>query len=83
MSAPPRSVPFRPALPVLPALCVARWRRSSHSTGMNNCVEAASLGAGLLAVRDSKWAAGPALLLPSTAWCPFVALVRRGGPGLR
>ncbi|WP_344960372.1 DUF397 domain-containing protein [Streptomyces thioluteus] len=59
-----------------PASRAAQWRRSSHSTGMNNCVEAAALSPGLLAVRDSKWAGGPALLLPSTAWCPFVATLR-------
>lgn len=40
----------------------ARWRRSSRSTGMNNCVEAAALSGGLLAVRDSKRTDGPAVL---------------------
>ncbi|MBH1937975.1 DUF397 domain-containing protein [Streptomyces sp. AV19] len=73
MSAPPRSAPSRPAS------CRARWRRSSHSTGMNNCVEATALGPDLLAVRDSKRAAGPALLLPPGAWCPFVARLRGDG----
>ncbi|WP_030659721.1 DUF397 domain-containing protein [Streptomyces rimosus] len=49
-----------------------RWRRSSRSTGMNNCVETARIGPGLLAVRDSKNTAGPALLFTSAAWTTFV-----------
>ncbi|WP_060179335.1 DUF397 domain-containing protein [Streptomyces sp. IMTB 1903] len=54
----------------------ARWRRSSRSTGMNNCVEAAVLGDGLLAVRDSKRTAGPAVLFTGPAWDGFLASVR-------
>ncbi|MGA4843382.1 DUF397 domain-containing protein [Streptomyces sp. G45] len=54
----------------------ARWRRSSRSTGMNNCVETAPLGtgpfAGLLAVRDSKDTAGPAVLFSPASWKGFV-----------
>ncbi|OKI01971.1 DUF397 domain-containing protein [Streptomyces sp. CB02923] len=50
----------------------ARWRRSSHSTAMNNCVETARVGSGLLAVRDSKRTAGPALLFTTAAWTSFV-----------
>ncbi|WP_206505903.1 DUF397 domain-containing protein [Streptomyces chrestomyceticus] len=49
-----------------------RWRRSSHSTAMNNCVETARVGSGLLAVRDSKNTAGPALLFTTAAWRSFV-----------
>ncbi|MFE7182982.1 DUF397 domain-containing protein [Streptomyces erythrochromogenes] len=56
----------------------ARWRRSSRSTGMNNCVEAAVLGDGLLAVRDSKRADGPAVLFTGPAWDGFLASVRTG-----
>lgn len=48
------------------------WHRSSHSTGMNNCVETAGAGPGLLAVRDSKCAAGPVLLFSPAAWSAFV-----------
>ncbi|MGW7460832.1 DUF397 domain-containing protein [Streptomyces sp. NPDC054797] len=54
----------------------ARWRRSSRSTGMNNCVEAAVLDDGLLAVRDSKRADGPAVLFTGPAWDGFLATVR-------
>ncbi|GAA0582687.1 hypothetical protein GCM10010394_09250 [Streptomyces crystallinus] len=41
---------------------------------MNNCVEAAFLDAGLLlAVRDSKRTAGPALLFGARAWRSFLS----------
>lgn len=60
------------------ALNGARWRRSSHSTGANNCVEAAAVANGRLAVRDSKAAEGPALLFRPAAWAAFVAGVKRG-----
>ncbi|MEV7414112.1 DUF397 domain-containing protein [Streptomyces sp. NPDC089919] len=60
----------------------ATWRRSSRSTGMNNCVEAAELGGELLAVRDSKRIHGPALLFTGTAWQGFLSYVRVAGrPG--
>jgi hypothetical protein len=50
----------------------ASWRRSSHSTAANNCVEAARLPSGLTAVRDSKDVRGPALLFAPQAWTDFV-----------
>ncbi|MFI7238952.1 DUF397 domain-containing protein [Streptomyces cyaneofuscatus] len=55
-----------------------RWRRSSRSTGMNNCVETARLGGpdsggALLAVRDSKDVDRPPLRFSATAWTTFVA----------
>ncbi|GAA2137449.1 DUF397 domain-containing protein [Streptomyces synnematoformans] len=71
------------------ALHGIRWRRSSYSTGANNCVEAAfPVGpgsGGLLAVRDSADAEGPALLFRAEAWRAFVAAVRDDefAPGAR
>ncbi|MFJ5548826.1 DUF397 domain-containing protein [Streptomyces sp. NPDC093225] len=59
----------------------ATWRRSSRSTGMNNCVEAAELGRTLLAVRDSKRVEGPALVFTDTAWQGFLSYVRADLPG--
>jgi hypothetical protein len=56
------------------------WRRSSHSTAANNCVETARLS-GQLAVRDSKDPQGPALLFRSTAWTDFVQGLTGGGLG--
>ncbi|WP_392668646.1 DUF397 domain-containing protein [Streptomyces sp. LN785] len=50
-----------------------RWRRSSRSTGMNNCVEAAPLGGERLAVRDSKDLSRPPLRFSTTAWESFVS----------
>ncbi len=70
MSAQPRHVPSSSGRT---ARCGARWHRSSHSTGMNNCVETASLGPRLLAVRDSKRTAGPVLLFSRATWSAFVA----------
>lgn len=67
MPAPPVHVPSSTSLNG------AQWRRSSRSTGMNNCVEAAFLGAGLFAVRDSKRTAGPALLFGARAWHSFLS----------
>ncbi|MER5366447.1 DUF397 domain-containing protein [Streptomyces sp. NPDC002722] len=55
-----------------------RWRRSSRSTGMNNCVEAAPFGDERLAVRDSKDVSRPPLRFTAAAWTSFLAGLRRG-----
>ncbi|MFD7533893.1 MULTISPECIES: DUF397 domain-containing protein [unclassified Streptomyces] len=55
-----------------------RWRRSSRSTGMNNCVEAAPFGDERLAVRDSKDVSRPPLRFTAAAWTSFVAGLCRG-----
>ena len=64
------------SIPHSTALRGARWRRSSRSTGMNNCVETATPsagpGTGLLAVRDFKRPDGPALLFSPAAWETFL-----------
>jgi Domain of unknown function (DUF397) len=79
MSALPRRLP-RGAVPHGTDVRAALWRRSSRSTGANNCVETAcprqEPWAGLLAVRDSKRPAGPALLFSPDAWRDFVAALR-------
>ncbi|SIN37678.1 DUF397 domain-containing protein [Micromonospora cremea] len=51
------------------ALTAAAWRKSSRS-GEGACVEAAAIPR-LVAVRDSKDPAGPALLFPPAAWAAF------------
>lgn len=56
------------------------WRRSSHSTAANNCVETALLDPGRLAVRDSKDPQGPALQFTADAWTDFVQALS-GGSG--
>ncbi|WBB80417.1 DUF397 domain-containing protein [Micromonospora sp. WMMD882] len=51
----------------------AQWRKSTRS-GDNggDCVEVADNLPGLVAVRDSKNPAGPALTFPTTAWTTFI-----------
>ncbi|MGW4568745.1 DUF397 domain-containing protein [Streptomyces sp. NPDC004561] len=70
MSAMPRNVPASTDLHDV------RWLRSSYSTGANNCVETArphsGPWSGLLAVRDSKAPAGPALIFSTASWAYFV-----------
>ncbi|GHE02692.1 DUF397 domain-containing protein [Streptomyces alanosinicus] len=70
MSALPRNVPASTDLHDV------RWLRSSYSTGANNCVETArphsGPWAGLLAVRDSKSPAGPAVLFSGRSWVRFL-----------
>ncbi|MEU2409226.1 MULTISPECIES: DUF397 domain-containing protein [Streptomyces] len=78
----------RRALPAAPPPSMAppsapQWRRSSRSTGMNNCVETARFADALLAVRDSKDVDRPPLRFSAAAWTTFVdGLDPRGaGPG--
>ncbi|TRV76462.1 DUF397 domain-containing protein [Streptomyces sp. 130] len=45
--------------------------KSSYSSGNGECVEVARNVPGTVAVRDSKRAAGPVLVLTPTAWHAF------------
>ncbi|HKN95995.1 MAG TPA: DUF397 domain-containing protein [Pseudonocardiaceae bacterium] len=49
----------------------ARWRKSSHSGGGNDCVEIAEDAAGT-AVRDSKNPDGPRLRFGAADWSAFL-----------
>jgi len=54
----------------------ARWRKSTRSGASGgNCVEVASNLPGVVAVRDSKNIAGPALTFAPAAWAAFVAKI--------
>ena len=58
----------------------AIWRKASRSSDQGNCVEVADNVAGVVGVRDSKDAAGPALLFDASQWRSFVNGVKGGAP---
>ena len=51
------------------------WRKSSYSNPSGNCVEAATLSSGRVAVRDSK-CPGPVLIFTRAEWAAFLTGVR-------
>lgn len=53
------------------------WRKSSHSTGGNDCVEVAQAGANCL-VRDSKNPDGTRLAVRPQAWAAFIGAIKHG-----
>jgi hypothetical protein len=59
----------------------AAWRKASASTNAGNCVEVAVNLPGVVAVRDSKDPAGPALTFTPAAWRTFTACLRQEGTG--
>jgi hypothetical protein len=62
-------------------LAGAVWRTSSRSNDQGLCVEVAdnlARTAGVVAVRDSKDPAGPALTVRPTQWAAFVEAIRLG-----
>jgi hypothetical protein len=56
----------------------AIWRKASYSGNAGNCVEVARNLPGLVAVRDSKDPAGPALIFTLAEWQAFTANVQTG-----
>ncbi|MCX4659143.1 DUF397 domain-containing protein [Streptomyces uncialis] len=54
------------------------WIKSSDSQGIGNCVEAARLPGGGVAVRNSRDASGPALVYTAEEVRAFIAGVKRG-----
>jgi hypothetical protein len=60
-------------------LSSAEWRKSSYSSSTGGqCVEVALSLPGVVAVRDSKNPAGPALAFTSDEWRAFLAGARDG-----
>ncbi|GAA1291560.1 DUF397 domain-containing protein [Streptomyces sanglieri] len=58
-------------------LSTAIWRRSSHSnTSGGDCLEVADGHQDLVPVRDSTRPEGPVLVIPASAWTPFVEAVK-------
>jgi hypothetical protein len=59
---------------LLPAVA---WRKSGYSNPSGNCVEAAPLADGV-AVRNSRFPDGPALVFTEAEWAAFLLGVKDG-----
>ncbi|MFD7895825.1 DUF397 domain-containing protein [Streptomyces sp. NPDC059743] len=58
-------------------LSTARWRKSSYSNvNGGECVEITEDFPGVVPVRDSKTAHGPALMIPAGSWTTFVTALK-------
>ncbi len=55
----------------------SHWRKSSHSTGVNECVEVAGMGSAV-AVRDSKNPGAGHLIFAAAEWKVFLRSVKSG-----
>jgi Domain of unknown function (DUF397) len=62
-------------------LRVTGWRKSHYSNPSGNCVEMAELPTGCVAVRNSRFPQGPALIFTPAEWEAFVGGVRDGDFG--
>jgi hypothetical protein len=60
-------------------LARATWRKAARSQANGDCVEVAALSNRRIAIRDSKDANGPAIVLTARQWRVFLADRRRGG----
>ena len=56
------------------------WRKSSRSTGGNDCVEVAQAGTSCL-IRDSKNPDGACLAVRPRAWAAFIGGIKHGTNG--
>ncbi|MGN6791073.1 MAG: DUF397 domain-containing protein [Streptosporangiaceae bacterium] len=61
-------------------LGAAAWRKSSYSNPSGNCVEAAQVADGV-AVRNSRFPDGPALVFTGAEWDAFLSGVKDGDFG--
>ncbi|MEU7551383.1 DUF397 domain-containing protein [Streptomyces sp. NPDC044571] len=55
----------------------AVWVKSSASVGNGNCVELAALGGGAVAVRNSRFPDGPALVFTAAEIAAFIEGAKR------
>ncbi|MFI5490968.1 DUF397 domain-containing protein [Actinoplanes sp. NPDC051859] len=56
----------------------SKWRKSTRSGSTGDCVEVADDLSGVVAVRDSKDPAGPALVFTPEVWSSFVGGAKGG-----
>ncbi len=59
-------------------LAGAAWRKSNHSGQIGNCVEAALLESGDVALRNSRYPNGPALIFTRDEMAAFLAGAKDG-----
>ena len=57
------------------------WKKSTYSNPSGNCVETAQLPAGEVAVRNSRFPDGPALVFTRAEWDAFLLGARDGDFG--
>lgn len=65
---------------IAPDLCIATWRKSTHSENDGGCVEIAEQFPGVMPIRDSKAPALPPIIIPRAAWSSFVATLAARPP---
>ncbi|HWD02195.1 MAG TPA: DUF397 domain-containing protein [Amycolatopsis sp.] len=56
----------------------ATWRKASYSGAVGNCVEVAPLASGEIAMRNSRFPAGPALVYTRAEMAAFLAGAKDG-----
>ncbi|MDQ4010424.1 MAG: DUF397 domain-containing protein [Actinomycetota bacterium] len=54
------------------------WRKSRHSGQIGNCVETAALDGGEIALRNSRYPSGPALVFTRDEMAAFLAGAKDG-----
>ncbi|MGH3520497.1 MAG: DUF397 domain-containing protein [Haloechinothrix sp.] len=59
-------------------LAGVRWRKSARSGAVGNCVEVAHLPGGDIAVRNSRYPTGPALVYTSAEMAAFLGGAKDG-----
>ncbi len=71
------SASFKSGIPA-DRLVGAQWRKASYSNAIGNCVEVAPLANGEIAMRNSRFPAGPALVYTHGEMAAFLAGAKDG-----